>query len=148
MKRARQRDAEDDLIVKITVPHTRATEPSPTFLRDPKHWFLAFLCIFDQEAGWLIPAIYRGINLIRNAIAAEKPVIASRIPITEKLFSRFGNIGYLCADRYEFCETIETIIKRADVKMYANQVLLMREVRRSRTPQYLAPFYRDLSQTY
>src|SRR5207244_2672405 len=42
--------------------------------------------------------------VLLDAIAWEKPVIASRIPIMEDLFSRFGNIGCLCTDNREFSE--------------------------------------------
>ena len=79
-----------------------------------------------------------------DAIAWEKPIIASRLPIFEKLFSRFGDIGYLYENEAEFSQIIEKIIKEADVARYRKQVMSIREVKCSRTTKSLACTYRGL----
>ena len=120
------------------------TKPCPKKLARPEYVRqvekLHFVCLpYEGQHYELSPS-----GALLDAVAWEKPVITSRIPMMENLVSRFGDIGYLCTDKHEFCETIEGIIKRADVVQYRNQVSAMREVRRSRTPQYLASTYRDL----
>jgi hypothetical protein len=120
-----------------TKPRTKKL-PRPEYIRQVES--LHFVCLPYQGQHYeLSPS-----GALLDAVAWEKPVITSRIPMMENLVSRFGDIGYLCADKHEFCDTIEGIIKRADVHQYRNQVSSMREVRRSRTPQYLASTYRDL----
>jgi glycosyltransferase involved in cell wall biosynthesis len=101
---------------------------------------LHFVCLPYQGPHYELSAS----GALLDAIAWEKPLICSRIPIIENLVSRFGDIGYFCADKREFCETIEGIILRADINKYRKQVSSLRAVRRSRTPQYLASTYRDL----
>ena len=79
-----------------------------------------------------------------DAIAWEKPFIASRIPIFENLFYKFGDIGYLCANEDEFRKTMEHIIESADVNRYKNQVLSIRQIKYLRAPKSLASKYREL----
>src|SRR5207247_7690126 len=64
LRRSRQKGVEDELIAKITVPHSQAMAPSRNGLRGLKRWFLAFLRLPDREIGWLGPSIGRGYRLI------------------------------------------------------------------------------------
>jgi len=79
-----------------------------------------------------------------DAIAWEKPFIASKLPIFRNLIYRFGDIGYLCSNEAEFRDCLEKIVKEADLNRYKKQVLSIRQVRYSRTPNSLATTYRDI----
>ena len=79
-----------------------------------------------------------------DSIGWEKPFIAMRLPIFENLFSRFGDIGYLCNTETEFRETIEEIINNQEAARYRKQTLTLRKVKESRTPKFLATRYREL----
>jgi hypothetical protein len=101
---------------------------------------LHFVCLLYEGPHYqLSPS-----GVLLDAIAWEKPIIASPLPIVENLVSRFGDIGYLCAGQKQLCEIIGQIIEREDVDHYRKQVASMRKVRLSRTPKYLAPTYRHL----
>ena len=87
-------------------------------------------------------------GVLLDAIAWEKPVIASRLAIFEDLFSKFGNIGYLCENEEEFAHVIERIVEDCDMTRYSEQVVAMRKVKRSRGADSLAPKYRQLCQQF
>jgi len=84
-------------------------------------------------------------GVLLDAIASGKPILASRIEIVANMVSRFGDIGYLCNDGQDFCDTILDIVQHADEGHYRVQSRTMEQVRLSRTPQSLAIKYRELS---
>ncbi len=81
-----------------------------------------------------------------DAITWLKPVIATRLPIVEALFRRFGDIGYLCDDAAAMRESLEKAVTARDAARYQLQVEAMRMVRASRSPAALAADYRALMQ--
>jgi hypothetical protein len=121
-----------------------ATKPGTWLMSRPEYIrqlrTLHFVCLpYEGPHYQLSPS-----GVLLDAIAWEKPIIASRVPIVENLVSRFGDIGYMCSDKNQLCEAIGRIIEQADADHYKKQVDSMRKVRRSRTPRYLASTYRDL----
>jgi hypothetical protein len=79
-----------------------------------------------------------------DAVAALKPVIATRIPLTEQFFREFGPIGYLCGGDSEIASIIRDIARKPDAAAYQAQVEVLRTSRSTRLPQALAPKYRDM----
>jgi hypothetical protein len=79
-----------------------------------------------------------------DAIAWQKPLIASRIPTFEALFTRYGNIGYLYSEPQELQELVEGILNRADSVDYARQCQALEKLRSERFPAALAPVYRRI----
>ena len=79
-----------------------------------------------------------------DAVAALKPVIATRIPLTEQFFREFGPIGYLCAGEAEMISTIREIALNPDPQTYRTQAETMRKGRAARSLEALAPRYRDM----
>jgi glycosyltransferase involved in cell wall biosynthesis len=79
-----------------------------------------------------------------DAVAALKPIIATRIPLTEQLFGESGPIGYLCQGESEMISRIREIAQRPDVAAYRAQVDAIRAMRSMRTPEALGPRYRDM----
>lgn len=77
-----------------------------------------------------------------DAITWLKPVIATRLPIVEALFRRFGDIGWLCDDEAAICASLETAVTTLDAARYRRQVEAMRAARASRSPSALATEYR------
>jgi hypothetical protein len=81
-----------------------------------------------------------------DAITWLKPVIATRLPIVEALFRRFGDIGYLCDDAAAMRAALETAVTALDAARYRRQVEALRVVRAGRSPAALAAEYRALMQ--
>jgi hypothetical protein len=81
-----------------------------------------------------------------DAITWLKPVIATRLPIVEALFRRFGDIGYLCDDAQAMRDALETAVTTLDAARYQRQAEAMRTVRDSRSPAALAVDYRATMQ--
>lgn len=79
-----------------------------------------------------------------DAITWLKPIIATRLPIVEALFRRFGDIGTLCADETAMRATVEAVVSTQDAARYQRQVEALRAVRASRSPAALAADYRTL----
>jgi glycosyltransferase involved in cell wall biosynthesis len=77
-----------------------------------------------------------------DAITWLKPVIATRLPIVEALFRRFGDIGYLCSDEAAMRAALETAVTTLDTARYQRQVEAIHAVRASRSPGALAAEYR------
>jgi glycosyltransferase involved in cell wall biosynthesis len=66
-KLAQRKGREDEHIARRIVSHSVATAPPRTRgLAELKRWLLAFLWLPDQEVTWVIPAVWRGIGLIRK----------------------------------------------------------------------------------
>jgi glycosyltransferase involved in cell wall biosynthesis len=79
-----------------------------------------------------------------DSVAALKPVIATRIPLTEQFFREFGNIGHLCDGEADMISTIRNIAQKPDAQVYQAQAEMMRKGREARSLQALAPRYRDI----
>jgi len=79
-----------------------------------------------------------------DAVAALKPVIATRIPLTEQFFREFGEIGHLCDGEAEMISTIRNIALNPDPAAYRAQAEMMRKGRAARSLEALAPRYRDI----
>jgi len=79
-----------------------------------------------------------------DAVAALKPVIATRIPLTEQFFREFGPIGYLCGNEKEMISTIRNIALNPDAAVYQAQVDTLRKMRSMRLPEALVPKYRQI----
>ncbi len=79
-----------------------------------------------------------------DAVAALKPVIATRIPLTEQFFSEFGPIGYLCDGEEEMIRAIRDIARKPDASTYQAQVDTLRTMRAKRLPEALVPTYREI----
>lgn len=101
---------------------------------------LHFVCFPYQGGHYKFSAS----GALLDSIGWEKPFIAMRLPIFENLFSRFGDIGYLCDTETEFRETIDGIIMYQDAARYRRQTLTLRKVKESRTPKFLASKYKVL----
>ncbi|HVC60145.1 MAG TPA: hypothetical protein VND19_07300 [Acetobacteraceae bacterium] len=81
-----------------------------------------------------------------DAITWLKPVIATRLPITEALFQRFGDIGDLCDDAASMRAALEAVVTVPDPARYQRQAEAMRALRNSRAPATLAKEYRTVMQ--
>jgi len=82
-----------------------------------------------------------------DSVAALKPVIATRIPLTEQFFREFGDIGHLCNGEAEMISTIRNIAQNPDAQAYRAQAETMRKGRAARSLEALAPRYRDIVHT-
>jgi glycosyltransferase involved in cell wall biosynthesis len=79
-----------------------------------------------------------------DSIAALKPVIATRIPLTEQFFREFGAIGYLCNGEADMISTIRGLALNPDAELYQAQAETMRQGRAARALEALAPGYHDI----
>jgi hypothetical protein len=79
-----------------------------------------------------------------DAITWLKPVVATRLPIVEALFRRFGDLGYACDDQAAMRDALEAAVTTMDVPRYQRQAEAMRAVRDSRSPAALAADYRAM----
>jgi hypothetical protein len=83
-------------------------------------------------------------GVLLDAITWEKPVIARNIPIFEAMFERYGDIGYLFDKDEDLKTSVEGILVTADESRYRKQILNLRRIRESRSPQALASSYRSM----
>jgi glycosyltransferase involved in cell wall biosynthesis len=79
-----------------------------------------------------------------DAIAWEVPVIASKLPIFERTFGDYGNVGYLFGNEKDLHAIVEDLVEEMDESSYAHQVSNLRKARMSRTPEKLAAVYREI----
>lgn len=56
-----------------------------------------------------------------DAVWAARPLVASRIPMFEDMFSRIGDIGYLCGSEEDFVSTIGRLIAAPPQIRYSRQ---------------------------
>ncbi len=112
----------------------------------PRQEFLARLAKLHYVLLPLQEEYYRlsASGALIDAITWLKPVIATRLPIVEALFRRYGDIGYLCDDDAALRGVVETLVTTLDVGQYQRQVESMRLVRDGRSPGALAAEYRTL----
>ena len=85
-------------------------------------------------------------GVLLDAIGWQKPFIALRVPFIENLKLRFGDIGYVCGNKFDFTHTIQTIVQGGDAAHYESQVLAMEKVRHSRSALGLSCKYKALSE--
>lgn len=104
---------------------------------------LHFIVLPYEAASYVLSA--SGVFL--DAIAWQKPVIAKKIPTFDAMFARYGDIGYLFDDNTELISIVEQILQSTDVSRYHRQTLTLRDVRKCRDPETLAPVYRELCRT-
>lgn len=66
VRQLRRRGRESEITRRMHGSHAQAMAPSRTGLAGLKLWIISFLWLPDRETGWLIPAVYRGLRLIRQ----------------------------------------------------------------------------------
>jgi hypothetical protein len=81
-----------------------------------------------------------------DAIVWCKPLIATRLPVTEALFAQQGDLGVLCDDDAGLEAAVDAVLRARDAARYARQVEALRRLRDSRRPDRLAPRYRALTE--
>lgn len=81
---------------------------------------------------------------LMDAITWLRPVITTRVPLTERLFEEFGDVGVLCDDEVALAVAVEEAIIRPDPERYLRQVEALRRARTARHPAELAQRYRHL----
>lgn len=79
-----------------------------------------------------------------DAVTWRKPVITTRVPLTEQFFGDYGEIGFLCEDEAGLEAAVETVLADADAARYARQVEAMRRAGEARQIGVLAGHYRRL----
>jgi hypothetical protein len=112
----------------------------------PREAFCARLARLHYVCLPLQPGYYNlsASGALIDAITWLIPVLASRVPITEDAFARFGDIGYLCEDADAMNAVIETLLERPDPERYSRQVSALRRARDARMPDALANDYRNI----
>jgi hypothetical protein len=81
---------------------------------------------------------------LMDAVIWMRPVIATRVPIIEDLFDRFGDIGELCDDVASAHAAVARLASAPDPQRYERQIANLRRLRTSRLPETQAPDYRRL----
>jgi hypothetical protein len=79
-----------------------------------------------------------------DAIAWEIPIIANRLPIFERTFRTYGDVGSLFSNEKELHAIVKDLVAGMDESGYAHQVSNLGEARLSRTPEKLAAVYREI----
>lgn len=79
-----------------------------------------------------------------DALTWLKPLVTSRVPLTEQFFAEYGDIGALCEDAAGLEAALETIVSAMDTARYATQVAALRAAREKRRVEILAGRYRAL----
>lgn len=77
-----------------------------------------------------------------DAITWRKPVITTRVPLSEQFFADYGDIGTLCDDEAGLDAAIDDILLNNDAARYARQVQALRGAVRARGVGALAAGYR------
>jgi hypothetical protein len=81
---------------------------------------------------------------LMDAVAWAKPVIASRVPITEGLFEQGGDIGHLADDVPGMQAALEQVLAQMDTARHAAQSATLQRLAASRQPQALAAVWRGI----
>lgn len=79
-----------------------------------------------------------------DALTWLKPVIASRVPLTEQFVAEHGEIGTLCDTEADFEAAIEAVLRDMDGARYAAQVAALRAARETRRVEALVARYRRI----
>lgn len=80
-----------------------------------------------------------------DAVTWAKPFIATRLPIAEQWFERYGDVGYLCPDTASIAAVIDEIVLAQDADRYAAQAARLEHARADRLPDALARDYRAIT---
>lgn len=78
-----------------------------------------------------------------DAVTWLKPVITTRVPLSEQFFAESGEIGFLCEDDAGMEAAVEAVLTEENAERYARQVEALRVAREGRRPEALAASYRD-----
>lgn len=79
-----------------------------------------------------------------DAVTWLKPVIATRVPLTEQFFAEHGDLGVLCDDHAALEAAIEDALLRPDAARHAAWIKALEGARAARAPEALALRYRRL----
>jgi glycosyltransferase involved in cell wall biosynthesis len=79
-----------------------------------------------------------------DALTWLKPVIATRVPLTEQFFAEYGDIGLLGDDDAALEAAVEQVVAHPDPARHAHQVEALRAARETRRVDALAARYRAL----
>lgn len=79
-----------------------------------------------------------------DAVTWLKPVIATRVPLTEQFFAEHGAFGVLCDDDDAMEHAIEQLLLRPDAAGHARWIEALSRARAARAPEALAQRYRNL----
>lgn len=79
-----------------------------------------------------------------DALTWLKPVITTRVALTEQFFADYGDIGFLCADEAGLEAAVEATLVSPDPERYARQVAALRAARDTRRVEVLAESYRQI----
>jgi glycosyltransferase involved in cell wall biosynthesis len=101
---------------------------------------LHFVCLPFQGSHYQLAAS----GALLDAVAWSKPIIAFPTPLLQQ-WCRTSDIGYLCAHTGAMITTVARLIEAFDPSIYLAQARALREIRRSRLPDALAPLYRRLT---
>lgn len=104
---------------------------------------LHYICLLLQPNYYALSAS----GALMDAVVWLRPIIATRVPIIEDMFDRFGDIGELCEDAAEVHTAIARLARDPDPQRYERQVANLRRLRTSRLPEVQAPNYRRLIDT-
>ena len=79
-----------------------------------------------------------------DALTWTKPIIATRVPLTEQYLRDYGDIGLLCEDEAGLEAAMAQAILAPDPVRHAGQVAALRAARAQREPAVLAARYREV----
>jgi glycosyltransferase involved in cell wall biosynthesis len=77
-----------------------------------------------------------------DAVTWLKPVIATRVPLTEQFFAEYGDLGVLCDDDDALEAAVKEVLLRPDAARHARWVAALERARAARAPDALATRYR------
>jgi hypothetical protein len=78
-----------------------------------------------------------------DAVTWLKPVITTRVPLSEQFFAESGEIGFLCEDEAGMEAAVETVLTEVNPERYARQIDALRTARDARRTEVLAASYRE-----
>ncbi|PZW46781.1 glycosyltransferase involved in cell wall biosynthesis [Humitalea rosea] len=81
---------------------------------------------------------------LMDAVAWGKPVIASRVPITESLFRQGEDIGHLCDDLEGMQAALHAVMAGMDTARYGQQTAALARLRDGRGPEALSRIWRGI----
>ena len=125
----------DDLVVPISPDYLSRAE----FVRRLDRADYVFLPLFGTY--------YRlaASGALLDALTWLKPVIIGRIPLSERWFAEFGDIGDLCDDAAAMEAAVERVIVAPDPARHAAQVTALRAARDTRTPEAVGRTYASIA---
>jgi glycosyltransferase involved in cell wall biosynthesis len=77
-----------------------------------------------------------------DALTWLKPVIATRVPLTEQYLGEYGDIGLLCEDAAGLGAAVDAVLAAPDAARYDRQVAALAAARETRAVEALATRYR------